>query len=53
MLKDVELPDKYISNVMAVVKNKFNISKSILVNNYYKYIMDYIPGVVTERPHYD
>ena len=53
MLKDVELPDKYISNVMAVVKNKFNISKSILVNNYYKYIMDYIPDVVTERPHYD
>ena len=52
MLKDVELPEGYISNVMAVVKNKFNISKSILLNNYYKYIMDYIPGVVTERPHY-
>ena len=52
MLKDVQLPDNYISNVMAVVKNKFNISKSILLNNYYKSIMDYIPNVVTERPHY-
>ncbi|MCR5205663.1 MAG: LTA synthase family protein [Lachnospiraceae bacterium] len=52
MLKDVELPDGYISNVMAIVKNKFNISKSILLNNYYKYIMDYIPNVVTERPKY-
>ena len=52
MLKDVQLPDNYISNVMAVVKNKFNISKSILLNNYYKSIMPYIPNVVTERPHY-
>ena len=52
MLKDVELPDNYLSSVMAIVKNKFNISKSILLNNYYKYIMDYIPGVVTERPNY-
>lgn len=53
MIQDVELPDGYINSVMAVVKNKFNISKSILLNNYYKYIMDYIPGVVTERPSYD
>ena len=52
MLKDVQLPDNYISSVMAVVKNKFNISKSILLNNYYKSIMNYIPDVVTERPHY-
>ncbi len=52
MLKDVELPEDYIANVTAIVKNKFNISKSILVNDYYKYIMDYIPNVVTERPHY-
>ena len=52
MLKDVELPEGYISMVSSIVKNKFNISKSILVNNYYKYIMDYIPGVVTERPSY-
>ena len=52
MLKDVELPEGYISSVTAIVKNKFNISKSILLNNYYKYIIDYIPGVVTERPKY-
>jgi len=52
MLKDVELPEGYISSVNAIVKNKFNISKSILVNNYYSYIMDQIPGVVTERPVY-
>ena len=52
MLKDVDLPEGYISSVMAIVKNKFSISKSILLNNYYKYIMNYIPDVVTERPHY-
>ncbi|MBR4343471.1 MAG: LTA synthase family protein [Lachnospiraceae bacterium] len=52
MLQDVELPKEYISSVMAIVKNKFNISKSILVNNYYSYLMDYIPNVVTERPSY-
>ena len=52
MLKDVELPEGYLNSVMAIVKNKFNISKSILLNNYYSYIMDYIPNVVTERPSY-
>ncbi len=52
MLKDVELPDGYIKAVNEIVKNKFNISKSILINNYYSYLMDYIPNVVTERPSY-
>jgi len=50
MLQDVELPEGYIQAVNAVVKNKFNISKSILLNNYYSYIMDYIPDVVTTVP---
>ena len=50
MLQDVELPEGYISNVSGIVKNKFNISKSILLNDYYSYIMDYIPDAVTKVP---
>lgn len=50
LLQDVELPEGYIQSVNAIVKNKFNISKSILLNNYYSYIMDYIPNVVTKVP---
>lgn len=50
MLQDVELPENYISNVSSIVKNKFNISKSILLNDYYSYLMDFIPGVVTKVP---
>ncbi len=50
MLSDVTLPDGYIENVSRIVKNKFAVSKGILLNDYYRYIMDYIPGVVREVP---
>ena len=50
MLQDVELPEDYIKNVNTIVKNKYAVSKSILLNDYYRYLLDYIPGVVTEVP---
>lgn len=50
MLQDVELPEGYISNVSKIVKNKFNASKSILLNDYYKYIEEFIPGLVKTVP---
>ncbi|MBP5330509.1 MAG: LTA synthase family protein, partial [Lachnospiraceae bacterium] len=50
MLADVELPEGYIDNVSKIVKNKFAISKNILLNDYYRYILDYIPDVVTTVP---
>ena len=50
MLADVELPAEYIRTVSRIVQNKFTVSKNILLNDYYRYIMDYIPGVVTKVP---
>ncbi|MCR5292029.1 MAG: sulfatase-like hydrolase/transferase [Eubacterium sp.] len=41
---DGDVPDEYIDYYKNVVKNKKNMSDMILVNNYYKYIKDYIPG---------
>ena len=50
MLTDAELPEDYIKNVSKIVQNKFALSKSILLNDYYRYILDYIPNVVTKVP---
>ena len=50
MLADVELPEDYIATVSRIVQNKFTVSKNILLNDYYRYILDYIPNVVTEVP---
>ncbi|MBP5159346.1 MAG: LTA synthase family protein, partial [Lachnospiraceae bacterium] len=38
MLKDVELPEGYIDAVTKIVRNKFDVSKSILLNDYYRYL---------------
>ena len=46
----VELPDDYISSVSRIVRNKFAVSKNILLNDYYRYLLDYIPGLVTRVP---
>lgn len=50
MLVDVELPEDYIQTVSRIVQNKFTVSKNILLNDYYRYILDYIPNVVTKVP---
>lgn len=36
--KEVENKDEYIKNINNIVYNKFSISRSILENNYYKYL---------------
>ncbi|MCR5686328.1 MAG: LTA synthase family protein [Lachnospiraceae bacterium] len=48
--EDIELPQDYISSVSKIVQNKFAVSKNILLNDYYRYLLDYIPGVVTKVP---
>lgn len=50
MLADVELPEGYISSVSKIVKKKFAVSKSVLLKDYYRYLMDFIPDVVTKVP---
>ena len=39
---DIELPDNYLKNYISIVKNKFNISGSIIKNNYYSYLIPYL-----------
>ena len=36
------LPEGYISTLSKIVKNKFSISKSILEQNYYSYLKEYL-----------
>lgn len=36
--KEIENKDEYIKNINNIVYNKFSISRSILENNYYKYL---------------
>lgn len=50
MLQDIELPEDYIKSVSKIVRNKFNISKNVLLLDYYKYIDEFIPNRVTEVP---
>ncbi len=42
-LGEEEPTEEYINNAIAVVRNKFNISHSILLNDYYRYIEEYLP----------
>ncbi len=37
-LTDEELPEDYVKTVAAIVKNKFNISASIITKDYYSYL---------------
>ena len=37
-LMDEVLPDDYISNLNKIVKNKFNVSQSIIENDYYRHL---------------
>ncbi len=43
-LTDEELPEDYISNINKIVKNKFNVSKSILKDDYYRYVFPNYPN---------
>jgi phosphoglycerol transferase MdoB-like AlkP superfamily enzyme len=37
-LTDEKLPEDYISNLNKIIKNKFSVSKSILKEDYYRYV---------------
>ncbi|HWT27734.1 MAG TPA: LTA synthase family protein, partial [Mobilitalea sp.] len=37
-LMDEVLPDDYISNLNKIIKNKFNVSQSIIENDYYRHL---------------
>lgn len=42
-LTDEELPIDYIKNINSIIKNKFTVSKSVLKNDYYRYIFPNYP----------
>lgn len=42
-LTDEELHPNYIKNINAIIKNKFTISKSVLKNDYYRYLFPNYP----------
>lgn len=41
-LTDEELPEDYVKTVSAIVKNKFNISATIINDDYYSYLKPYL-----------
>ncbi len=44
-LTDEELPEDYVKNLNAIIKNKFTVSKSMVRNDYYRYVFpDYPEG---------
>lgn len=45
MLRDYELPEGYIASVSGIVKKKFAVSKSILLNDYFRYLPDCLENV--------
>ena len=42
-LTNQEIPSDYVRNINNIIKNKFNVSKSILNNDYYRYIFPTYP----------
>lgn len=42
-LTDEELPKNYVKNINNIVKNKFTVSKSIIKNDYYRYVFPNYP----------
>jgi phosphoglycerol transferase MdoB-like AlkP superfamily enzyme len=43
MLTEEALPEDYINNLNKIVKNKFTVSKSILKEDYYRYLFPDYP----------
>ncbi|MDD5937338.1 MAG: LTA synthase family protein, partial [Clostridiales bacterium] len=42
MLQDVELPENYLKGYIAMVKNKFNVSGSVIKNNFYHDLLPHL-----------
>ncbi len=48
-LSNEELTEDYVKNINAIIKNKFTVSKSILKNDYYRYVFpNYPEGFMSE-----
>lgn len=47
-LVEEELPENYIKTVSAIVKNKFNVSATIIKDDYYSYLKDELERIQNE-----
>lgn len=50
MLQDVELPEDYIKNYVSLIRNKFNVSASIIKNNYFKSLLPSLNLTTYQKP---
>lgn len=48
-LTEDELPENYVEDKIKQVKNQFNISKSILEHDYYRYFEDFLSKYWSEK----
>ena len=46
MLTEEELPENYIKTVAAIVKNKFNVSATIIKDDYYSYLKEELEKIM-------
>ncbi|HKL80443.1 MAG TPA: LTA synthase family protein [Mobilitalea sp.] len=42
-LDEGELPENYVTNINKIIQNKFNVSKSIVKKDYYRYLFPHYP----------
>lgn len=50
LLQEVELPENYIKGYISIVKNKFNVSGSMIKNNFYHYMLPYLGLETYNKP---
>jgi hypothetical protein len=50
MLQDVELPENYIDGYISIVKNKFNVSGSVIKNDFYHNLLPYLNLETYKKP---
>jgi hypothetical protein len=53
LLEDVELPENYLKGFVSIVKNKFNVSGSIIKNNFYHDLLPYLEMETYKKPTQD
>jgi phosphoglycerol transferase MdoB-like AlkP superfamily enzyme len=50
LLEDVDLPENYLKGFVSIVKNKFNVSGSIIKNNFYHELLPYLQMETYKKP---
>ncbi len=50
VLQDVELPENYLKGYISIVKNKFNVSASVIKNNFYHNLLPYLNLDTYQKP---